>query len=204
MAKQQNKTSNWHPNFRIESELPDIKIIRTDFIINGIAGFIALVLMIVVVSREISLSEYRSSVSALEQEISGLKKGNAQNLKLSKTFKDAAPLIADIERFSIAPIEPLTTLLTVSEILPQGVLLERFSFSEGQRMEKKKTYPNYQISLTGVAPTLADISSLKEAVGALEFISNYSSSLSERPSLRDEATGFFSFQIDVTVSPEFK
>ena len=26
--KKQKKQLNWHPNFRIESELPDIKIVR--------------------------------------------------------------------------------------------------------------------------------------------------------------------------------
>lgn len=51
--KKQKSHPNWHPDFRLQEELPDIKPIRTDFLVNGIAWALAVFLIFGVVQREI-------------------------------------------------------------------------------------------------------------------------------------------------------
>ncbi|MGB0370977.1 MAG: hypothetical protein ACPGN3_06460 [Opitutales bacterium] len=202
--KKQNSHLNWHPDFRVESELPDIKIVRTDFIVNGIAGFVALVALVLVVTREVDLRSMHGNLSDLKAEVASLEQGNAENLKDSKLFKDTAPLITDIEKFKLYSVEPIQTVMAISEILPDGVLLESLRFNEVSRQVKKRSFPAYRLKLSGVAPSLEAITVLKESLEVLELFSGYPSNVVERPSPRDEATGFFNFQIDVSINPEFK
>ncbi|MEM9026230.1 MAG: hypothetical protein AAGB06_04775, partial [Verrucomicrobiota bacterium] len=135
--KKQSSHLNWHPDFRIESELPDIKIIRTDFIINGIAGFIALLMLVMVVSREFSLRSKHAILEDLVSEVADLERGNSKNLNDSTTFKAVAPLLTDLEKFYLSPIDPVEIVVEVAKILPEGVLLERIDLNEVKRQVKK-------------------------------------------------------------------
>lgn len=205
MAKKKQKNQlNWHPNFRIESELPDIKIVRTDFIINGIAGFIALVLLVMFVSQELTLSSQKSTLENLETEVESLSQGNAANLKKSAAFKKIGPLMSDLERFYMTPIDPLEMVMQISKLTPESVLLTNLQLDEGVRTEKKKPYPTYKWRIQGVSPDLETITSIKNLVSEIEALQSYPVEVTENPSARDPATGFFSFQIFINIEPVFK
>lgn len=63
----------WHPNFRNVEHLPDTKVVRTAFFINGMAVLVAAVLSVYVVYKQYHLGVLTGSVEQGEQIIAGNK-----------------------------------------------------------------------------------------------------------------------------------
>lgn len=100
---------SWHPNFRNYEKLPDIKVIRTAFFINGAAVSIALLLAIVFGFREWQLHDVRSQrdeaiarstrdKSASDQAIASFKKFQAEEAKINEVdaFVKSKPLLSPL------------------------------------------------------------------------------------------------------------
>ena len=54
----------WHPNFRNYQKLPDIKVVRTAFFVNGVAIFVALSLGIYLGFKEWQLYLVKDQINA--------------------------------------------------------------------------------------------------------------------------------------------
>lgn len=57
---------HWRPNFVNAAELPDIKVVRTNFIVNSIAVALALGMVFLIGKREYSARVLEAEVSNLE------------------------------------------------------------------------------------------------------------------------------------------
>lgn len=64
------KAHSWHPDFRDRESLPDTKVVRTAFFVNGLAVLVALSLLIYVGLYEVELHSLRNQIEVWEQNIS--------------------------------------------------------------------------------------------------------------------------------------
>lgn len=114
----------WHPDFRNAAKLPDIKVVRTAFFVNGVAIFAALSLGIYVGFREWQLSVIRGQISQLESELARNKPVSDRAVALYRSFQGSAAKVAEIEAFvrSKPFISPL--ILRLGETLPRNIAVD--------------------------------------------------------------------------------
>ena len=202
--KKQKSHPNWHPDFRLQEELPDIKPIRTDFLVNGIAWALAVFLIFGVVQREIGAASTRGRLADTQEQIKSRNTADKAHLAESKKLLAFLPRLQDIERFYAAPIVYTEFVADVVKLIPEEIILSSMSAESFNITEKKKVLPSKSITLKGTAPSLLVIDQLKEDLVQMTEFQEHNGSVEELPSSRDAVTGLFSFTIEVTLTPEFK
>lgn len=114
----------WHPNFRNFEQLPDIKVVRTAFFVNGIAAFIALGLLVFLGNREYELHSLNSQIAAYDLQIARDKGDSDKAFALYKKFQEQEKRVNDVETF--VKSKPVTSeiLLRLGETRPKNIALE--------------------------------------------------------------------------------
>ncbi len=89
----------WRPNFRNPATLPDTKVVRTSFFINMLSGIAALALLIVVGYQEYNLSDLRSQIAVLDQQIASDTKPSRDAVALYAKFQAEEKKIREVDTF---------------------------------------------------------------------------------------------------------
>lgn len=119
MAKVQQQATqpHWCPDFRIKEELPDIKVVRTRFLLNILSAFVLAGMCTLTVIREYKLSEIKSEINVLQNDIDGMTTRNRELLDLNGRFTKANNRIKEVVAFT--PSIPLQEMiLRISEVQP--------------------------------------------------------------------------------------
>jgi hypothetical protein len=111
----------WHPSFRNYERLPDIKVVRTVFFVNGVAITLVLALFIVFIVKEYRLFSLRHQVAQAQAEIDRDKRGSDQAIALFKKFQNEEKRMLEIDAFLKS--RPLLSdlLLQFGETLPKNI-----------------------------------------------------------------------------------
>jgi hypothetical protein len=119
----------WHPNFRNFERLPDTKVVRTTFFINGVAILIATTLAIYVAYREVELSTLKGDTNAAQKVVDDNKLASDQAVALFKKFQAEEKKIFELQKFrSVSPLEFSDLLLELGSSLPPAVLLNSMDY----------------------------------------------------------------------------
>ena len=199
-SKRNTKTA-WHPDFRIVEELPDIKVVRTKFLINIVSIVIFGILLIIVGYREIVKIGLKQNIKAYQAEIEDRQPTDRKLTAMSIEFTKLGEELKDIEQFKEHPLNLIETMIELSEMRGKGVIYDRVSYRhEWDSVAKEEVY---NIRLQGKGRTTADIGELKPRLSALKVAPNYRIKISEvgNPT-KDPTTGIFSFVILVTISED--
>src|SRR5471032_1796079 len=114
----------WHPNFRNFAMLPDIKPVRTAFFVNGIAAFIALVLLFILGRSEYELHSVNRQIDDWQSQIDRDKPGSDQAVKLFKTFQDEEKRIREVDNFVKSKPVVSQLLQRFAETRPKNIALD--------------------------------------------------------------------------------
>lgn len=114
----------WHPNFRNFEQLPDIKVVRTAFFVNGVAAFIALGLLVFLGNREYELHSLKAQIAAYDAQITHDKPDSDKAIALYKKFQEQEKRVNDVDAF--VKSKPLTSeiLLRLGETRPKNIALD--------------------------------------------------------------------------------
>src|SRR6187401_3003911 len=77
----------WHPNFRNYEKLPDVKVVRTAFFVNGISILVALSLASYLGFREWQLRGLTTQIADVQAQIDRDKRASEQAIALFKKFQ---------------------------------------------------------------------------------------------------------------------
>jgi hypothetical protein len=115
---------NWHPNFRNYEKLPDIKVVRTAFFINGAAIFIALALGIYFGTKEWQLRVIKGQIAEVERQITTNKRPSDQAVALYKKFQAEEARINEVDVF--VKSKPLVSalILRLADTLPKNIAID--------------------------------------------------------------------------------
>jgi hypothetical protein len=115
---------NWHPNFRNYEKLPDIKVVRTAFFINGAAIFMALALAIYFGIKEWQLRVINGQVAEVQRQIDANKRPSDQAVALYKKFQIEEARTNDVDVF--VKSKPLISALIVrlADTLPKNIAID--------------------------------------------------------------------------------
>ena len=120
----------WHPNFRNYQKLPDIKVVRTAFFINGIAVFAVLALGTYLGFREWNLRLINQQIAQMQAEIDRDKKASDQAIALFKKFQTVETRVNEVEAFVTSKPVVSALLIRLAQTLPKNIAFDNFDLRD--------------------------------------------------------------------------
>jgi len=120
----------WHPNFRNLEKLPDIKVVRTAFFVNGLSIAVAAVLSIYFGFKEWELSVVKGQISQLQAEIARDKPASDRAIEQFKKFQASEAKIGEVETFLKSKPIVSVLVLRLAKTLPGNVAIDSLDLRE--------------------------------------------------------------------------
>lgn len=118
----------WHPNFRNYDRLPDTKVVRTAFFINGLAVLAALAALLVFAFQEFKRHTVEQQVAGWEEQIAADRAASAAAVADFRTFQAEEKKVREAAAFVERSIAPSELLLRIGQTLPEEIVLDYFDF----------------------------------------------------------------------------
>lgn len=169
--------ANWRPDFRDNDALPDVKAVRTNFMVNLVAVALACLVAVWFGIKEFQAMSLQTEIDNLKASIQDASGKNRAALKLSKEFTQLSPKVDDLVAFYDGYQFPLNILLPISESRPETIALESFTLSKAGVNKGSQKKPNMvytpRVTLTAILKG--------ESVEALQELDKYKVTLQELP-----------------------
>jgi hypothetical protein len=120
----------WHPNLRIVSNLPDTKVVRTAFFVNGAAIVLATSLLLVLGHHEWSLHEVNKQIATQQHNIDRDKFESAKAVKLFGDFKAEESKMLEVSDFVTSKPIISELLLRLGQITPKKIAFDSLDFRD--------------------------------------------------------------------------
>ncbi|GHB94254.1 hypothetical protein [Cerasicoccus arenae] len=200
---------NWRPDFRDNDALPDVKAVRTNFLVN----FVALALAILSVGwfgyTEFQGMTIQSQIEDLQAGINSESAKNRTNLKDSSAFAKESPKAEDLVAFYKGYEYPLDVLMQLSSSRPETIALQSITLGKGSRNAGTQKRPNIvyspQYTLRGVlkgdnVEALQELDEYKIILQELELFSERLKSIDVSVPKRNQTLGLFEFTIVINLN----
>ncbi|MDA9589163.1 hypothetical protein N9V19_00220 [Opitutales bacterium] len=208
MSNRQKIQPYWRPNFKIKSSLPDIKVVRTGFIVNFVIITFVLIAIFSLLHRQYYANSLRTTIDLTEARVRQAEPEDRLRLENSERFRKAAQSIEELERFYRAPYFADEFLINISQLKPEGLIFSRLSFSErvieAKVIKKKTKIParmTYNINIAGEVSELIILTEFKAAIEASPLMNpeGYSVVVDESIQQRSAETGITPFQLRISL-----
>jgi hypothetical protein len=120
----------WHPNFRNYKKLPDVKVVRTAFFVNGIAILAAISLGAYVGFREYQLNVVNVQIAQVQTQIDRDKKVSDQAVALFKKFQAEEAKVMEVETFLKSKPLVSALILRLAQTLPKNIALDNIDLRD--------------------------------------------------------------------------
>lgn len=120
----------WHPNFRNYARLPDTKVVRTAFFVNGLAVLVTAALLLVVVFREYTLASVRGQIEVWNVQIEQDRRPSGEAVALFRKYQAEEKIINEVDAFLRSPLALSDFLLRLGATLPENIALTGFDYRE--------------------------------------------------------------------------
>jgi hypothetical protein len=120
----------WHPDLRNVAALPDTKIVRTAFFLNGVAVLAAVSMLLWLSITAYQLRDLRQQIATWEADIERQRRTSDQAIALYRKFQADAKPVEEVSAFVTS--RPVTSeiLLRLAETLPGYLALDRVDVRE--------------------------------------------------------------------------
>lgn len=126
-----NEVPAWHPNLRIVENLPDTKVVRTAFFVNGFAMLVAVSLALYLGIQEWKLHEVNKQIADWQRQIDRDKKDSAEKVALYQDFKLEEAKTKEVADFVASKPVISAIILRLGAITPKKVALDGLDFKDG-------------------------------------------------------------------------
>jgi hypothetical protein len=120
----------WHPNLRIAENLPDTKVVRTAFFVNGFAMLVAISLALYLGIQEWKLHEVNKQIADWQRQIDRDKKESADSVLLYQDFKAEEAKTAEVADFVSSKPVISAIILRLGAITPKKIALDGLEFKD--------------------------------------------------------------------------
>jgi hypothetical protein len=124
----------WHPNFRDYEKLPDVKVVRTAFFLNGAAIVVALALAIYFGIHEWQLHVLNVQIAETQKHIDRDKRPSELAVAQFKLYQAEAAKVEEVEGFIRTRPVVSDILLHLAQTLPENVALDQFDLRSNGAM----------------------------------------------------------------------
>jgi hypothetical protein len=120
----------WHPNFRNYEKLPDVKVVRTAFFINGVAILVAVSLATYLGFREWQLRIVNEQIVQVQAQIDRDKPVSDQAIALFKKFQAEEAKVNEVDTFMKSKPMVSALLVRLAQTLPENIALDNFDLRD--------------------------------------------------------------------------
>lgn len=120
----------WHPDFRDVRKLPDVKVVRTAFFINGALAVAAVLLAGSLAFREWQVREVAGKIAEEERKIARDRPVSEAALKEYQAFREDHARMEEVATFVAARPSIPALLRRLGETLPADLALDGFELRE--------------------------------------------------------------------------
>jgi hypothetical protein len=120
----------WHPNVRIVENLPDTKVVRTAFFVNGAAMLVAIALALYLGIQEWKLHEVNKQIGEWQRQIDNDKTQSEQAVSLYQTFKLEEAKTAEVVDFVASRPVLSNIILRLGVVTPKKIALDSLDFKD--------------------------------------------------------------------------
>jgi hypothetical protein len=118
----------WHPNLRIAENLPDTKVVRTAFFVNGATMLVAFALLLYLGHQEWSLHEVHKQIADLQRNIDANKRESAEKVALYGKFKLEEARALEVSDFMASAPILSEIILRLGAITPKKIAFDALDF----------------------------------------------------------------------------
>jgi len=122
--------ASWHPNFRNYEKLPDIKVVRTAFFVNGAAIFLTVALAIFLGFREWQLRVINLQVAEEQRKVDRDKPASDQAVAMFKKFQSEEARVAEVDDFIKSKPLVSTLWMRLGETLPPNIAIDNIDLRQ--------------------------------------------------------------------------
>ncbi len=211
--KKADPVLNWHPNFRVVATLPDIKQVRTGFIVNFIAITLAILALGWTLFTEVEIHKKNNEIDEYNKQIDRNKPLNTKYLAASTKFVTASKPLQFAAKKISERLSPMDLMASLLDAKPANILLDSVEISSViLELGAGKKAPTQRVVISGTllsatSNPVADFvdkvvnsPALKShlAVGAKDL--KYEP-VKYDPIKEDKAAGSFKFTVTFTLKP---
>jgi hypothetical protein len=120
----------WHPNLRIAASLPDTKVVRTAFFVNGAAMLVTIVLILYFGVQEWKLHEVNKQINDWQRQIDRDTKQSVDAVTLYGDFKLEEAKTAEVSDFMASKPKLSNIILRLGTITPARIAFDSLDFKE--------------------------------------------------------------------------
>jgi hypothetical protein len=121
---------SWHPNLRIVESLPDTKVVRTAFFVNGIAMVVAIALALYLGIQEWKLHEVNKQIDDWQRQIDRDKKQSEEKVALYQDFKMEEAKTAEVSDFVASKPVLSAIILRLGQVTPKKIAFDALDFRD--------------------------------------------------------------------------
>ena len=125
-----NVVPAWHPNLRNVENLPDTKVVRTAFFVNGFAMLVAVSLALYLGIQEWKLHEVNKQIADWQRQIDRDKKDSAEKVALYQDFKLEEVKTKEVADFVVSKPVISAIILRLGAITPKKIALDGLEFRD--------------------------------------------------------------------------
>lgn len=120
----------WHPNLRIVEQLPDTKVVRTAFFINGIAAVVAVILALALGRQEWALHGVMKEISEWQNTIDQDKKQSRDFVSLYGDFKAEEAKTTEVSDYVSSKAVISDIILRLAVMTPKKIAFDALDFKD--------------------------------------------------------------------------
>jgi hypothetical protein len=120
----------WHPNLRNAETLPDTKVVRTAFFVNGAAMLVAIALALYLGIQEWKLHEVNKQIADWQRQIDRDTKESAEKVALYQSFKLEEAKTNEVVDFIASKPVISDIILRLGAITPKKIALDGLDFKD--------------------------------------------------------------------------
>ena len=149
------KSAPWHPDFRDESQLPSIKMVRVDFLMRLLLPFASATCLFLGAISYYSHSSAIAEIDAIEEEIAEAMVQDAKNLKENQLLLKNLRVLEDLKKFYANSLNVAQLLVGVSEHVTDQMIFESINFEPidtpvDKKSNKDKKDLDYALTIKGM------------------------------------------------------
>ena len=125
-----DQTPAWHPNFRNYERLPDIKVVRTAFFVNGATAFVAIALAVYLGMREYELHSLTLQQAQMQDQIDATTSASTQAIAQFNKFREEENRAKEVDTFLKSKVSPSRLLVRLAETRPENIAIDQIDIRD--------------------------------------------------------------------------
>ncbi len=211
MARKRNKRvyhPHWRPDFRDVVLLPDIKVVRTQFLSNFLTLTVAVALLGWLLFSEYGNRLTQEELDSVRAEVAASRADNAELVRLSGEFTREARHVEELQAFLDLPYDYHGILVSLAEIRPRAVTYNIVSGGVFAERQGRREVKRYRLQLQGTVresadnPAPATINRFRDRLSSIPAVAAKLEEQRLSSFYRTDDPSVFNFVIQIILDPD--